>query len=186
MNWDRWAFAAWLALIGLGLRYVPPVAGFIEGPARAMLGWVLGLVWAWFLAICLRYWLDLSPARRQRVLPWLPLAALGLFLLAWAQPLFSARLSILLHGVLGILAYRLFRSRPAGGDRLRPAALLALAAALTGALAQIWLPQALDGWRALAVNALAAWLLILICALLDPQDGPAPEGQVLPAHRPRP
>lgn len=184
LNRDGWAFLAWLVVLGLGLHFGPTLAPFVEGPARAMLGWVLGLVWAWFLAICARFWFGLDPARRRRNLLWLPPLWAGLFLLAWVQPLLMERLHVVLFGVVGILAYRLFRHRPAGWPRLRPTMLLALTVGAADELAQALHPRRVgDPWD-LMTDALAAGLMILICARLDPQDDPAPMSSpgVAPRH----
>lgn len=173
MNRDGWAFLAWLMVLGLGLHFGPACAPFVEGPARAMLGWVLGLVWAWFLAICVRYWFNLDPARRRRALLWLPPLLAGLFLVAWVQPRFGERLQMVLFGVVGILAYRLFRGRPPGWTRLRPALLLSLAVGAAHELAQALHPRRVgDPWD-LLTDVVSAGLLILICSLLDPRDDPA-------------
>lgn len=174
LNRDGWAFLAWLAVLGLGLRFGPACAPFVEGPARAMLGWVLGLVWAWFLAICVRYWFYLEPARRRRNLLWLPPLLAGLFLVAWVQPRLGERLQMVLFGVVGILAYRLFRARPAGWPRLWPALSLAVAVGAADELAQALHPLRVGDPLDLLTDVLAAGLLILICSLLDPQDDPAP------------
>ncbi len=186
-NRDGWAFLAWLVVLGLGLHFGPALAPFVEGPALAMLGWVLGLVWAWFLAICARLWFGLDPARRRRSLPWLPPLLAGLFLVAWAQPLLMERLHVVLFGVVGLLAYRLFRARPAGWPRLRPALLLSLAVGLADELAQALHPLRVGDWRDVITDALSAGLLILICALLDPQDDPVPakpKYETTPENRP--
>ncbi len=173
LNQDGWAFLAWLLVLGLGLHFGPALAPFVEGPARAMLGWVLGLVWAWFLAACVRYWFDLEPARRRRALLWLPPLLAGLFLVAWVQSRLMERLHMVLFGMVGLLAYRLFRARSAGWPRLRPALLLAVAVGAADELAQALHPRGVGDPRDLVTNALAAGLVILICALLDPQDDSA-------------
>jgi hypothetical protein len=51
------------------------------------------------------------------------------------------RLHMALFGVVGILAYRLFRARPAGWPRLRPALSLAVAVGAADELAQVLHPR---------------------------------------------
>lgn len=174
MTRDRLAFAAWLAVIAAAMYFGRQAQPFIEGPARAMLGWVVGLVWAWFLALGLRLWLGLAPERRRRGWPWLLAALAGLMLLAWAQPLMIERLHVVLYGVLGLLAYRLFRGRAPGRPRWQPALLWAVAVSLADELAQALHPERVGDPRDVATNAVAAGLLVMACALLDP-DQPAPE-----------
>lgn len=169
----RLAFAAWLAAIILAMLFGQRLRPFIEGPARAMLGWVLGMIWAWFLAMGARFWFGLPQPRRRRSGAWLLAVFVGLFLLAWVQPLISERLHVVLYGGLGLLAYRMFRDRPAGRARWQPALIWTSAVAVSDEIAQAIHPERVGDPRDALTNAAAAALLIAACVLLDPDESPS-------------
>ena len=167
---DRLAFLAWLALLGLCLNYGRRVAPWLEGPARGMLAWGLGMAGAWGLAWGCWLWIRLAPGRRGRAAWQLALIALGLGVLAWAQPLLIERVHLLLYGVLGVLAYRLYRRRPGPWRRFAPAAALASLVGVADELVQALHPERVGDPRDAVTNACAAVLLAWAACLLDPGE----------------
>lgn len=167
MRRDLFLFLFWIVVIGLCLNYGRRVAPWFTGQAGLWAGAGLGLAGLAALAWGIALVGNMAPDVRLKAALGLAGAALGLGVLAWAQPLLIERTHLLLYGVLGVLAYRLCGHWLKGGRRLWAAVLVC---ALLGGLDEVGQylhPQRVGEPRDALTNAAAAALVIWAVWVLD-------------------
>lgn len=160
---------AWVALIFFLMYYGRALAPWFQGGTAffAMAGLAAcGLAFMAWLALAL---VRLPAGRRAGAGLGVAACLAGLGLLAWWQPLLIERSHLMLYGVLGILAWRLWGHWSRGAARLLWAGVFCVLVGWVDEAAQYFHPERVFDWRDVITNGASAWLALIAMWFLRPR-----------------